>query len=47
MASWLITVVGIAYLLTAVDLYLHGKLGLAIAFFFYAASNVGLYLAAR
>ena len=46
MARWLIVAVGVAYLATAADLAWHGKWGLAIAFFFYAGANAGLYVAA-
>lgn len=48
MAGWLIIAVGVAYLAVAADLYFsQGKVGLAITFFGYALSNVGLYMAAK
>ena len=47
MASWLIALVGVIYLGVAADLYINERTGLALAFFGYALSNVGLYLASR
>lgn len=47
MAPWLIALTGFVYLFVAADLAWHGKTGLAIAYLGYAASNVGLYMAAR
>lgn len=47
MSSWLIALVGLIYLIISLDLYQSGKSGLALAFFGYALSNVGLWLAAR
>lgn len=47
MAPWLILAVGVAYCATALDLALHGKGGLAIAFAGYAFANIGLYMAAK
>ena len=47
MAAWLIAVIGVVYLVVAVQLLLEGKTGLGIAFLGYALGNVGLTLAAR
>ncbi len=47
MAAWLIAVIGVVYLVVAVQLLLQGKIGLGIAFVGYALGNVGLYIAAR
>ena len=43
----LIAICGVIYLVVAVDLAVHGKTGLAIAYAGYAFSSVGLYMAAR
>ena len=47
MAEWLLALTGIAYLVTAVDLYLRGQAGLALTFAGYALANVGLILAVK
>ena len=47
MSANLIALVGLIYAFIAVQLYLSGKPGLALAFAGYAVSNVGLYLEAR
>lgn len=47
MGPTLIIGVGVIYLVIAVDLYLKGQGGLALAFAGYSVSNVGLWLAAR
>ena len=47
MSPFLIAITGVIYLVVAVDLWLAGKCGLAIAYLGYAAANVGLYMAAR
>ena len=47
MSAPLIAICGVMYLFVAVDLAVHGKTGLAIAYAGYAFSNVGLYMAAR
>jgi hypothetical protein len=47
MASWLIALIGVVYLLVAAQLLLEGKIGLGIAFLGYSLGNVGLYLAAK
>lgn len=47
MAAPLIIVVGIIYLIVAADLLIKGQTGLGLAFIGYAASNGGLYLAAK
>ncbi len=45
MSSWLIAVIGVVYLVVAVDLFFFkANPGLGIAFFGYAIGNVGLYL---
>jgi len=47
MASWLIALIGIVYLVVAVNLLMTGKTGLGIAFIGYSLGNVGLYMEAR
>lgn len=47
MSGPLIMGVGVVYLIIAVDLYLKGQGGLALAFAGYSVSNIGLWLAAR
>jgi hypothetical protein len=47
MASWLIALIGIVYLVVAVNLLMTGKTGLGIAFIGYALGNVGLYMEAK
>jgi len=47
MAAWLIAVIGVVYAVVGVSLLLEGKQGLGIAFFGYAFSNVGLWMAAK
>ena len=47
MSAWLIAIIGVVYLLVAVDLLLKGNMGMGIAFVGYSLGNVGLYLAAR
>lgn len=47
MAAWLIAVIGVVYLVVAVQLLLQGKIGLGIAFLGYSFSNIGLWMAAR
>ena len=44
MSSWLIGVVALIYLWVAVDLFLKGSHGLALAFLAYALANVGLIM---
>jgi hypothetical protein len=46
MPKLLIAIVGVIYLVIAIQLWLKGNTGLAIAFLGYAFSNYGLYLAA-
>lgn len=46
MASWLIAIIGVVYLIVAVNLLITGKTGLGIAFIGYALGNVGLYMEA-
>ena len=47
MSANLIALVGLVYAFIAVNLWLSGKPGLALAFMGYAVSNVGLYFEAR
>jgi hypothetical protein len=47
MSANLIAIVGVVYAVIAANLYLSGKPGLALAFFGYAVSNIGLYFEAR
>lgn len=47
MAPALIAITGVIYAYVAIDLWLHGKPGLAIAYAGYAFSNVGLWMASR
>lgn len=47
MASWLIALIGVVYLVVAVNLFLTGKTGLGIAFIGYSLGNVGLYMEAK
>lgn len=45
MSNWLIALVTLAYLGTAVDLWHKGDVGHSIMFYGYAAANLGLLLA--
>lgn len=47
MAAWLISFIGVVYLVVAVQLLIEGKVGLGIAFLGYSLGNVGLYIAAK
>jgi len=47
MSAWLIAVIGVVYLVVAVDLIIKGNIGLGIAFVGYSIGNVGLYIAAK
>jgi hypothetical protein len=47
MSATLIAIVGLVYAFVAMNLYITGKPGLALAFAGYAVSNIGLYLEAR
>jgi hypothetical protein len=47
MSANLIALVGLVYAFIAVNLWLSGKPGLALAFLGYAVSNIGLYFEAR
>ena len=47
MSAPLILFVGVIYLAVAVDQYVKGSPGMAIAWFGYAVANVGLAMAAR
>lgn len=46
MSSYLIAAVGLVYLITAVLLYVEGKVGLSLAFVGYSLANVGLVMEA-
>jgi hypothetical protein len=47
MSPHLIAICGVIYLVVAVDLAVHGKYGLSIAYAGYSFSAIGLYMAAR
>ena len=47
MSGWLIAVIGVVYLVVAVDLYIKGQIGLSIAFLGYSLGNVGLFMEAK
>ena len=47
MSEWLIAACGLAYAVTAVDLYQRGDYGLALTFAAYAAANAGLVMAMK
>ena len=47
MSAWLIALVGLVYLLVAVDQWFKHNTAMAIVFAGYAFSNIGLFLAAR
>lgn len=47
MSAWLIAVIGVVYLVIAIDLIIKGNMGLGIAFVGYSLGNVGLYISAR
>jgi len=47
MSTWLIAIIGVVYLVIAVDLIIKGKVGLGISFVGYSIGNVGLCIAAR
>lgn len=42
MSEWLLALVSVAYLGTAVDLAMRGNMGLALAFISYGIANLGL-----
>jgi hypothetical protein len=44
MASWLIGIIGIIYIVVAIDLYRTGKSYLALMFLGYAVAQVGIWL---
>jgi hypothetical protein len=46
MSAWLIALIGIVYAVVAADLFMHGKIGLGIAFIGYAIGNIGLTMEA-
>jgi len=47
MAGWFIILIGLMNLGAAVGLYLQNQQGMALAYFCYGVSNVGLYLASQ
>lgn len=47
MSGVLIAITGLIYLYVAVDQYMQGGHGLAIAYAGYAFSNIGLYMLAK
>lgn len=47
MSAWLIAFIGIVYAIVAIDLFLKGNIGLAIAFVGYSLGNVGLFIVAK
>lgn len=47
MSSWLIGVVGVVYLFTALSFWLEGQKGMAITFIGYALANAGLIAATK
>ena len=47
MSSWLVAIVGVVYAYIAIEQYLKGNSAMAIVFFGYAFSNIGLYLSAK
>ena len=46
MSPWLIIIVGVVYLYIGIDLMVHDRFGLGLAFLGYAAANAGLYMEA-
>jgi hypothetical protein len=47
MSGWLIIITGLIYAYVAVEQYMSGNQGLAIAYTGYAFSNVGLFMLAK
>lgn len=47
MSTWLIAIIGVVYLVIAIDLIIKGKIGLGISFIGYSIGNVGLCIATR
>ena len=47
MASWLIAIIGVVYLVVAVDLFIKGNIGLGVSFIGYSLGNVGLWIATK
>ena len=47
MSGPLIAITALIYLCVAIDQYLRGNVGLAVAYSGYAYSNIGLYILAR
>lgn len=47
MSAWLIAFIGVVYAVVAIDLFIKGNTGLAIAFVGYSLGNVGLFIVAK
>lgn len=47
MSGWLLLLVGVIYICTAICYFYEHKTGLCIAFIAYAIANYGLYLAGK
>lgn len=47
MSSWLILVVALIYLVTSIDLAYNKQWTLALVFFSYSVSNIGLYFISK
>jgi len=47
MSGWFIILIGLMNLCAAVGLYLQNQPGMALAYFCYGISNVGLYMASQ
>ena len=47
MSAWLIAFIGVVYAVVAIDLFIKGNIGLAIAFVGYSLGNVGLFIVAK
>ena len=47
MSTWLIAIIGVVYLVIAIDLIIKGNVGLGVTFVGYSLGNGGLCIAAR
>ena len=47
MSTWLIAIIGVVYLVIAIDLIIKGNVGLGVTFVGSSLGNVGLCIAAR
>lgn len=47
MSVWLIAIIGVVYLVIAVDLIIKGSVGLGVTFIGYSLGNVGLCITTR